>query len=79
MNSNIYRCGWCGNPTDKDGGPLDNESRERVCKIIEKYGDHRTKMTNGYCCPPEDTVMQVSREMVLDAGDPSLEGQWIRW
>lgn len=26
-----------------------------------------------------DKMVQVTREMAIDAGDRSLEGQWIRW
>lgn len=51
MNSNIYRCGWCGCPTKKDGDLLDNKSIKRVIKIVEEYGDWRTIKVNGFCCP----------------------------
>lgn len=27
----------------------------------------------------ENRWVQVTREMALDAGEPSLEGQWIKW
>ncbi len=27
----------------------------------------------------DDEWVLVTREMALDAGDPSLEGQWVRW
>jgi len=80
MNSKIYRCGWCGNPTTVDGSELEQSKWERVVSIIEKYNDSHTTKTNGYCCPNGDGIMmQVTREMAIDAGDRSLEGQWIKW
>lgn len=50
MNSKIYRCGWCGCPTDENGKVLEEEAFKKVVHIIEKYGDSRTHRTHGYCC-----------------------------
>ena len=50
MNSKIYRCGWCGTPTDKNGKTLDENVFKRVVNIIEKYGDAHSVRTHGYCC-----------------------------
>lgn len=52
MNSKIYRCGWCGMPTDYNGIPLDGEKFHKASKIINKYGDKKTYMSNGICCEP---------------------------
>ena len=78
MNSKIYRCGWCGCPTNENGQNLHGETFKRVVNIIEKYGDGHTEKTNGDCCIPEHNLRsRVTRDMATDAGDPSLEGQWI--
>lgn len=29
--------------------------------------------------PEPDNMVQVSRDMAIDAGDRNLEGQWIQW
>lgn len=67
MNSKIYRCGWCGNPTKSDGSELTQEQYERVVNIIETYGDGHSIMTNGFCCdhPGKEQVMQVARDMAI--------------
>ena len=79
MNSKIYRCGWCGCPTNKKGELLDDETHERVVSIIEEYGDNHTEQTHGYCCINEQIhpIRRVTRDMAIDAGDLSLEGQII--
>jgi len=85
VNSKIYRCGWCGHPTDKDGNCLQNESFKKAVSILETYGDVKhTHLVNGECClygnnSPEREMMQVTRDMASDAQDPSLEGQWVKW
>ena len=50
MNSNIYRCGWCGCPTNEIGQNLEEKTQKRVGNIITNYGDGRTKKTHGDCC-----------------------------
>lgn len=79
MNSKIYRCGWCGHPTNEKGQTLQGNDFKKAVNIIEKYGDGRTEKTHGDCCVREQTEnrMQVTRDMAIDAGDPNLEGQWI--
>jgi hypothetical protein len=83
MNSKIYRCGWCGYPTDKDGNTLHDEPFEKAKKIIDTYGDgEHTHLVNGSCCPNgnyEPEYIRVTRDMALDAQDPSLEGELWRW
>ncbi len=85
MNSKLYRCGWCGHPTDDKGTTLKDEQFKRVVNLL----DHpnvvgHIHLVNGDCCPngnePEERPMvQVTRDMAKDAGDMRLEGQWIRW
>lgn len=54
MNSKIYRCGWCGHPTDKDGNPLKDEDFKKVVNLIENYkSEHHTHLEHGYCCIQE--------------------------
>ena len=83
MNSKIYRCGWCGTPTDDRGVVLSGECWDRVTSLLSKYGDKRTHQRTGTCCPngdnPYGNWVQVTREMATDAGDPYLEGEWINW
>ena len=75
MNGKIYRCGWCGSPTDEHGHELGGEIREKAINIIETYGDNRTHKTHGDCCPPtHENTQRVTRDMAIDDGDLSLEG-----
>ena len=81
MNSKLYRCGWCGFPTKETGECLTGEQFEKADKIIAEYGDGHTVLVHGWCCEEEQQKeanrMQVTRDMALDAQDPSLEGTWI--
>ena len=61
MNSKIYRCGWCGHPTDKDGKCLTDKAFKKAINIIEKYGDHHTTKVNGECCPTGG-ISEIERE-----------------
>jgi pyruvate-formate lyase-activating enzyme len=86
MYSKIHRCGWCGNPTTKDGVPLEGEDRERTIAVLEKYGDYRTHKEHGECCvydemmrQEQSRMVQVTREMAHDAGMPEIEGSWTKW
>lgn len=83
MNSKVYRCGYCGDVTDENGIPLDGEPRQRVINLLETYGDSRTHKTHGSCCQHEweeqRRWVQVTREMAHDAGDPNMEGAWVKW
>lgn len=83
MNSKIYRCGYCGLPTDWNGDPvMPFDVYARIVNLIEKYGDRHTHKTYGYCCEKEaerENLVQITRDMAIDAGDRSLEGQWIKW
>jgi len=77
MNSKIYRCGWCGTPTDKNGYTLSDNAFKKAVNIIETYGDYRTHKTHGDCCIRQQTQMRITKDMATDAGEPSLEGQLI--
>jgi hypothetical protein len=70
----FYRCGYCGQPTDKDGEPLDLEA----CKT---WQEDKAELVHGNCCVHEQNQRQtiiVTRDMAIDAGDMSLEGQeWV--
>jgi len=46
----VYRCGYCGNITDKNGEALYDEEWEKSKKILDKYGDKFTQKVNGECC-----------------------------
>ena len=79
MNAKIYRCGWCGFPTNENGQCLNDAALEKAKNIIETYGDGiHTHLNNGDCCPPEhENTQRVTKDMAIDAGDLSLEGQII--
>lgn len=73
----VYRCGYCGRPTDEDGDSIDFD----MDTAEEVYGDCEN-LTHGSCCvqqEPEREMVQVTRDMASDAQDMSLEGQWIEW
>jgi len=57
---------------------------------IEIPEDSAVKVGEDYFCQeciiyltdfqePERQDVQVTREMAMDAGDPSMEGAWIKW
>lgn len=82
MNSKIYRCGWCGCFTNKNGQVLELVMFKKADRIVEKYGDIKTVRVTGECCYNEQKgkpMVQVTRDMAIDAGDRSLEGTWIEW
>lgn len=69
-----YRCGYCGHPTDKNGDPLSEDE-------IKIWREDDAELLHGNCCLHEQdqrhTVI-VTRDMAIDAGDMSLEGQeWV--
>lgn len=69
-----YRCGYCGQPTDKDGCPLTIEECELITDQL-----NTAELVHGYCCLSEyePERMRVTRDMAIDAGDLSLEGELI--
>ena len=54
MDEKLYRCGWCGSPTNKSGkcyelADIPNVSNERWDKAIKVTGECCTKyLDNGY-------------------------------
>ena len=64
----LYRCGWCGTPTDKDGHCLTPEEAQ----AIEGDWDDADR-TTGDCCPNGDANpidhlrAEWDREMRKDA------------
>ena len=53
MNSKIYRCGWCGTPTESNGKTLEGEILDRVYSVMKKYSEVHTEATHGSCCEEE--------------------------
>ena len=73
LGTGFYRCGWCGQPTNKDGQPLTIDE----CKQLTDEQLNSAELLNGDCCPP-----QQERETIIvtrDIGDLSLEGQRWAW
>jgi len=69
----MYACGFCGCPCDKDGNQLE---------IPENYNpnDYELSVCNDcHAKEEEKSYVIITREMALDAGDPSLEGQRWPW
>lgn len=72
-----YRCGWCGAPCQENGECLNPEEYKNWTD--EDWNN--VEKVHGECCIEEQNKianrMQVTRDMAIDAGDPSLEGQYI--
>ena len=86
MNSKIFRCGWCGHPTNEEGDCLRGKSLKKVVKLINNYKtSSHEHLNNGECCPNgagsiwEDNYVRVTRDMASDAGDMGLEGRLIKY
>ena len=73
----VFRCGYCGQPCDKNGYPLTLGE----CKLITDEQLEKAELIQGYCCEEQerDRYITVTRDMAIDAGDLSLEGQKWRW
>jgi len=76
----IYRCGWCGHPTTKEGRPL----KTNPAKYLERFKSRKEEHVQGDCCPngnedQQPQRVQITREMAMDAGMPEIEGQWTNW
>ena len=71
-----YRCGYCGQPTCERGFVLSLEYINNMNVDWDK-----AELTHGECCAAqqehENQRQIVTRDMAIDAGDPSLEGQYI--
>lgn len=73
-----FRCGYCGQPTDSIGNPISIDDINELSELVDCNSAYQT---HGACCPqdPERNMVQITREMAMDAQDMSLEGQWIEW
>ncbi len=72
----VYRCGYCGTPCDEHGVEL------KDLELINKEDLDKADLVEGLCCRSEVQerhMERVTRDMALDACDPSLEGTWIEW
>jgi len=48
----LYRCGWCGHPTDEHGEPLKPADPAAGWSDAEKARyDEASKHVDGKCCP----------------------------
>jgi len=67
-----FRCGYCGQPINENGDPL------TIDEINAASVDwNTTELNHGNCClqsQAEEQSRTVTREMAMDACDPSLEG-----
>ena len=72
-----FRCGWCGHPCMENGECIDPE----LCKDWTKDDWDNASKVHGECCHAEQSQqanqIQVTHDMAIDAGDPSLEGTYI--
>ncbi len=69
----IYRCGWCGLPTDQRGVPV----AEDPDAYLAAHAGAKEELVHGECCPngnEDEQERAASREMAMDAGDLNLEG-----
>lgn len=69
-----FSCGYCGAPC--------NDDCEHVSVIPDNYSPTEFPMEGCRECwerENEPEYITVTREMALDAGDPSLEGELWRW
>jgi len=63
-----FACGFCGAPLDEKGNPIK--------PVPEGYNPENYEMgACRSCAESENRSFVVTREMALDAGDPSLEEQ----
>ena len=63
-----YVCGYCGQPCDSKGVPLQEPLQEPT--------NENATLVHGECCRSEVTEeRRVTHEMAMDAGDLSLEGR----
>jgi hypothetical protein len=75
----LYRCGYCGQPTDQDGEVIEMSEIELNTQLTGGWDS--AEQTHGDCCSGqyahELEQRQVTREMAQDAQDLSLEGSYI--
>ena len=68
--STIFRCGWCGHPTDKDGNCI----RENPSEYLKEHEGAKEELINGECCPhghsPEQAYISECKQ---------ADGQGVHW
>lgn len=74
MTDKLYRCGYCGSPTDELGEPI------HYTKIDQSKDWDSAELTHGLCCAFnfDPKYREITREMAMDAGLPEIEGMMIR-
>lgn len=72
MNPKLYRCGWCGSPTDKQGHEFPDEIRDKAIRIFMNYDTTlRTEMVSGDCC-----TGRASNEKEIECPNCYGSGEW---
>jgi hypothetical protein len=74
-----FRCGWCGQPCDRNGEPYNPAQIELLSPHV---GWDKVSKVNGECCPGGDETnrwVTVTHDMAIDAGEPEMEGMLIKW
>jgi hypothetical protein len=80
MSKDKFRCGYCGHPTDENGFPLEFDEDIHIIEKDYKKEGMEVKLVHGKCYHEEqhERYITVTRDMAIDAGDLSLEGeQWL--
>lgn len=69
-----YRCGFCGHPLNEFRDTINSDQLNASKEKNVYMGD----LCGKGCCEPEQSNPQrVTRDMAIDAGDPSLGGELI--
>ena len=64
----LFRCGWCGHPTDKDGNPIHTDDPGAYVDSKMQAGA-KEELLNGACCPNGNEDMNPpTHDMLMDAG-----------
>lgn len=73
-----YRCGYCGQQADEQGNVL---ALWQVAVLNPFVDWENAEQVQGECCRGEQErqMMQVTREMAMDACEPEMEGMWVEW
>lgn len=62
----IFRCGWCGHPTDKHGNCI-----REPAKYLEENQGAKEILVNGECCPNGDEPVCT--------WDKLMDGDGVHW
>ena len=76
----IKRCGMCGTIM-KNGVTISIEEIEQMSpkEIDDLELDWCDNCGYAEYVSNQESRVQVTRDMAIDAGDPDMEGQWINW